>query len=70
MAAVNTYKVHYHGETAGKKLGAELIVYVQAAASDEASIRAVLNSNSVLPVGTLRITSVSNVGPLVTGILA
>lgn len=67
MAVVNVYKVHYHGEFSGKKLGPEFIKYVQAASSDENAIRAVLNSNNVLPAGTLRITSVANVGPATGG---
>lgn len=72
MAAVNCYKVHYHGEVSGKKVTDDRYAYVQATASDFNSLRSVLSSNTKLPPGTLVITSVANVGPDLTasGVLA
>ena len=70
MASIQTYKVHYHGEIAGRKQGPEFIKFVQAAANDYNTLKAVLSSNSVLPVGTLVITSVQNMGANVTEILS
>ena len=70
MASIQTYKVHYHGEIAGRKQGPEFIKFVQASANDYNTLKAVLSSNSVLPVGTLVITSVQNMGANVTEILS
>ena len=63
MATVlNTYKVHYHFESGGKKSSPEYIDYLQATASDYNSIKAVLSSNSLLRVGTLVLDSVEETG--------
>jgi len=70
MASIQTYKVHYHGEIAGRKQGPEFIKFVQASANDYDTIKAILSSNNVLPRGTLIITSVQNIGTTVTEILS
>lgn len=63
-SVVNTYKVHYHFEQAGKKASPEYIDYVQASASDYATIKGVLSSNSRLRGNntTLAIDSIQEVG--------
>lgn len=63
MAVVNTYKVHYHFETSGKKSSVDYFDYVQAAAGDFSSVKTVLSNNARLRGGgTLVIDSVQEVG--------
>ena len=60
---VNTYKVHFHLERAGKKASPDYIEYVQAAAGDFNSLQTVLSSNGKIRGGnTLVIDSVQEVG--------
>jgi hypothetical protein len=59
---VNTYKVSHHFEQGGKNSSPQYNGYVQAAAGDYNSIKAVLSSNSLLRQGTLVIDSVQEVG--------
>ena len=63
MAAVtNHYRVLAHKEVGGKKVGVEVIAYVQASAGDYNSISAVLTSNGTLPgPGTIVLDHVQEV---------
>lgn len=70
-APVNTYKVIYHFENGGKKGSPEYSDYVQASASDNATIKAVLASNNkTYGAQTLVIDAVQNFTLTATGVLA
>jgi hypothetical protein len=63
-AVVNTYKVHGHKEINGKKASVDFIEYVQAAAGDFETLKAVLVSNNRFPgSGSIQITSAQMVSP-------
>jgi len=68
--ALNTYKVHFHFEASAgvaKKVSGDYMEYVQAAAGDESTIQAVLNSNNKqFGPGTRKISSVQMVSPTAT----
>lgn len=73
MAAVVSYfRVLYHFEASGKKVGPhQEVAHVQAADGSYNSISSVLSSNGkTYPGGTLVIDNVINLGPGVSGVLA
>jgi hypothetical protein len=57
-AVVNTYKIHAHRESGGRKVTSDFIEYVQASASDFETLKAVLVANNKIPgSGTIQISS-------------
>jgi hypothetical protein len=65
-AVVNTYKILCHRETSGKKSGPDYIEYVQAAAGDFETLKAVLVANGKVPgPGSIQIASAQMVSPTV-----
>jgi hypothetical protein len=63
-AVVNTYKVHCHRETNGRKSSTDSIEYVQATAGDFETLKAVLVANGKVPgSGSIQISSAQMVSP-------
>jgi hypothetical protein len=63
-AVVNTYKVHAGKEVSGKGGGHIVVLYVQAAAGDFETLKAVIVANGSVPgPGTVQIYSSQQVTP-------
>jgi hypothetical protein len=64
-ATVNFYKVLFHFEQSGRKIGPDYSEYVQAAGNDYASLKAVIVTSNARTYGaaTFVVDNVINIGP-------